>query len=80
MKRHLIIFAASVILLISAPLFANDVASDYTEYTFDDDVLIGELVRPDDANITARPKGAERSLLKIRTHFVLQMLKSVEDI
>ena len=80
MKKAIITLIASIAPFISAPVLADDVAEDYTEYEFDDEVLVGELVGAEGVNIVTRPRGAERSLLRIRTHFIPRMLRSVEDI
>jgi hypothetical protein len=54
--------------------------AEKTEYTFDDDVVTGDLVRPDGELTVVRKKGKQRSLIKVRQHFIPEMLKSVEDI
>ncbi len=54
--------------------------SDRTEYNFDDDVVVGDLMRPDDADIVVRQRGKESSLIVVRQNFVPELLKSVEDI
>jgi hypothetical protein len=61
--------------LVSAQEYA-----DQTEYSFDDDVVEGDLVRPDGEMTVVRKQGKQRSLIKVREHFVPEMLKSVEDI
>jgi hypothetical protein len=38
------------------------------------------LVRPDGELTVVRKKGKQRSLIRVRQHFVPEMLKSVEDI
>ena len=54
--------------------------AEKTEYTFDDDVVTGDLVRPDGELTVVRKKGKQRSLIRVRQHFIPEMLKSVEDI
>ncbi|MDJ0761685.1 MAG: hypothetical protein QNJ97_01755 [Myxococcota bacterium] len=54
--------------------------AEKTEYTFDDDVVTGDLVRPDGELLAVRKKGRERSLIRVRQHFIPEMLKSVEDL
>lgn len=54
--------------------------AEKTEYTFEDDVVTGDLVRPDGELTVVRKKGKQRSLIKVRQHFIPEMLKSVEDI
>ena len=53
---------------------------DSTTYDFEDDLVQGDLVRPDGENLIVRRKGAHQSLIRIREHFVPEMLKSVEDL
>jgi hypothetical protein len=61
--------------------FAQGVTyAEQTEYTFDDDVVTGDLVRPDGELTVVRKKGKQRSLIRVRQHFIPEMLKSVEDI
>lgn len=54
--------------------------AEKTEYSFEDDVVTGDLVRPDGELIVKRKKGRERSLIRVREHFIPEMLKSVEDL
>jgi len=51
-----------------------------TVYDFDDDVVEGDLVRPDGEFAEVRSKAKHSSLIKIREHFIPEMLKSAEDI
>jgi hypothetical protein len=51
-----------------------------TVYDFDDDVVEGELMRPDGEYIDTRRKAKHSSLIKIRENFIPEMLKSAEDI
>ncbi len=51
-----------------------------TVYDFDDDVVEGELQRPDGEYIDTRRKAKHSSLIKIRENFIPEMLKSAEDI
>jgi hypothetical protein len=49
-------------------------------YTFDDDPLNAGGFGPNDSTIKVRPKAARTTLIRPRTSFVPEMLKSVEDI
>jgi hypothetical protein len=49
-------------------------------YTFDDDPLNAGGFGPNDATIRVRPKAARTTLIRPRTSFVPEMLKSVENI
>jgi hypothetical protein len=51
-----------------------------TKYDFDDDVVEGDLVRPDGEFVDSRKAAKHSSLIKIRENFVPEMLKSAEDI
>lgn len=51
-----------------------------TVYDFDDDVVEGELQRPDGEYIDTHRKAKHSSLIKIRENFIPEMLKSAEDI
>ncbi|HEX2570591.1 MAG TPA: hypothetical protein VH877_13630 [Polyangia bacterium] len=51
-----------------------------TEYSFDDDLVEGDLVRPDGEFVDTRRSAKHSSLIKIRDNFVPEMLKSAEDI
>ena len=49
-------------------------------YTFDDDSLDAGGFGPGDATIRVRPKGVRTTLIRPRTSFVVEMLKSVENL
>ncbi len=51
-----------------------------TVYDFDDDVVEGELQRPDGEFVDTRRKAKHSTLIKIRENFIPEMLKSAEDI
>lgn len=51
-----------------------------TSYDFEDDLVQGDLVRPDGENLMVRRRGARDSLIRIREHFIPEMLKSVENL
>ena len=53
---------------------------DSTSYDFEDDLVQGDLVRPDGENLMVRRRGARESLIKIREHFISELLKSVENL
>lgn len=54
--------------------------SNTTTYDFDDDLVTGDLVRPDGEMLSVRGRGQRTSLIRIREHFVPEMLKSVENL
>ncbi len=51
-----------------------------TVYDFDDDLVEGELQRPDGEFIDTQRQAKHSSLIKIRENFIPEMLKSAEDI
>jgi hypothetical protein len=85
---------AATLLLLSAQSFAQDAAgaagaaggaggnggnSDYG-YKFEDDPLSAGGFGPADATIRVRPGPVRTTLIRPRTSFVPEMLKSVENI
>ncbi|MCU0664504.1 MAG: hypothetical protein MUC50_19530 [Myxococcota bacterium] len=81
MKKIAMFVAGMTIVLGSAVVSAQESQyAEKTEYTFDDDVVTGDLVRPDGALLVSRKRGTERSLIRVRQHFIPEMLKSVEDL
>lgn len=53
---------------------------DTTTYDFEDDLVQGDLVRPDGENLMVRRRGARESLIRVREHFISELLKSVENL
>jgi hypothetical protein len=72
--------------LIAAPQMwasgvqAQDRPPSETTYDFDDDLVTGDLVRPDGEQLIVRRRGRRASLIQVREHFIPEMLKSVEDL
>ena len=58
----------------------GDNGGQATTYDFDDDLVQGDLVRPDGEVLRTRRRGQRESLLRVREHFVQEMLKSVENL
>ncbi|MGC4089579.1 MAG: hypothetical protein QM756_17160 [Polyangiaceae bacterium] len=89
-KVALSVVAAGLTLLLAAPAFAQDAPAagggekgDKAEgygYEFEDDPLNAGGFGPNDATIKVRPKAARTTLIRPRTSFVTEMLKSVENI
>jgi hypothetical protein len=80
--------AAAGILLLSSAAMAQDVKStdsggddgDGYGYEFGDDPLTAGGFGPNDATIRVRPGPVRRTLIRPRTSFVPEMLKSVENL
>ena len=77
------------ITVFSALVFAASMASAQEKegggdegygYEFDDDPLNAGGFGPNDATIRVRPRAARTTLIRPRTSFVPEMLKSVESI
>ncbi|MFB6262610.1 MAG: hypothetical protein ABEL76_03130 [Bradymonadaceae bacterium] len=51
-----------------------------TVYDFQGDDVTGDLVKPDEANIQGEQHGKTSSLIDIRSAFVPEMMKTVEDL
>ncbi|MCP4604295.1 MAG: hypothetical protein GY847_27870 [Proteobacteria bacterium] len=75
------VLLGTILLFMTGVVSAQGVKySEKTEYSFDDDVVTGDLVRPDGELTVVRKKGKERSLIRVRQHFIPEMLKSVENL
>ena len=53
---------------------------EVTEFTFTDELVRGDLVRPDGQALHARRRGARETLIQVRSHFVPELYKSVEQL
>jgi hypothetical protein len=62
------------------PVQAQGAPAPETTYDFEDDLVSGDLVRPDGEQLIVRRRGRRASLIQIREHFIPEMLKSVEDL
>ena len=81
MKTLIASICAAVLLLGGAATFADDkYEKGVTEYSFDDENVLGDLIGPGGDLITTRHPGKQKSLIKVRRHFIPEMFKSVEDI
>ncbi len=70
--------------ILSAPLaaFSQDGGGGggATTYDFQGDDVSGDLVKPDESNIQGEQHGKTSSLIDIRSDFIPEMLKTVEDL
>jgi len=66
--------------LLAASAMAQDGGSADTTYDFEDDLVTGDLVRPDGEMLNVRRRGRRASLIRVREHFIPEMLKSVENL
>jgi hypothetical protein len=80
MKKLLLLPVTALALSLAVPAAIQAQDSGSTSYDFEDDLVQGDLVRPDGENLMVRRKGARESLIKIREHFIPELLKSVENL
>jgi len=72
--------AMAVSTAASAQATKESKSDDGYGYTFDDDPLNAGGFGPNDATIRVRARAARTTLIRPRTSFVPEMLKSVENI
>jgi len=77
-----LVFAAllGAVSTVAMPASAQGAPAPETTYDFEDDLVTGDLVRPDGEQLIVRRRGRRASLIQIREHFIPEMLKSVEDL
>ena len=82
MKKLIVIGILGLSFLLVAPMAsAQDEGGDAaTTYDFEDDLVTGDLVRPDGELLNVRRRGRRASLIRVREHFIPEMLKSVENL
>lgn len=80
MKKLLLLPVTALGISLLTPVAIQAQESGSTSYDFEDDLVQGDLVRPDGENLMVRRKGARESLIKIREHFIPELLKSVENL
>jgi hypothetical protein len=81
--RGAVALAATVGISLGATSAWAQAAKDTEEgygYEFEDDPLTGGGFGPNDATIRVRPGPVRRTLIRPRTSFVPEMLKSVENL
>lgn len=85
MKRRaarLLPLSLGLSLMLAAPvsLAQDEEGGEGYGYEFDDDPLNAGGFGPNDATIRVRPRAARSTLIRPRTSFVPEMLKSVENL
>jgi hypothetical protein len=75
------IIMMGIFILGEGQLFAQKVKyKSETVYDFEDDIVEGDLVRPDGEMAVVRRKARTSTLIRVRKHFIPEMLKSVENL
>ena len=77
-KLFIVVGMVASVSLMSSSVLAQDNAD--TTYDFEDDLVTGDLVRPDGEMLNVRRRGRRASLIRVREHFIPEMLKSVENL
>jgi len=86
MTRCIAMFSLWIVLFVAGGVASRAAAQDSgggggtTTYDFEDDLVTGDLVRPDGELLNVRRRGSRASLIRVREHFVPEMLKSVENL
>lgn len=70
--------ALALIIVLFAQTTTTD--DDGYGYEFDDDPLHAGGFGPNDATIRVRPRAARTTLIRPRTSFIPELLKSMEDL
>ena len=66
--------------LAAAPRVEEPAPSAVQRFDYDDDEVTGELAGPDGIVLDGEPVVRQPSLIELRTHFVPELLKTLEDI
>lgn len=79
------IFAAATILALAAvPALAQpkdkEPKAKVKVYDFSGDTIEGDLIKPEGTSVDARDFANHSSLIRIRTNFIAEILKSAEDL
>ena len=78
-KFKVLVALTALVLTVAPSVMAQDDGEGYG-YEFEDDPLNAGGFGPNDATIRVRPKAARTTLIRPRTTFVPEMLKSVENL
>jgi hypothetical protein len=85
-KKAVLAAAAALVMVASSAVAVAQQAGGASqptrtqEFSFTDELVSGQLVRPDGESTRLRRRGPGISLIRIREHFVPEMLKSVENL
>ena len=85
-KKNALILAVFGVLFTSLPARAEDALTETRDtergyaYTFDDDPLDATPESARGARITVRPIGKRTLLIRPRTHFIVELFKTAEDL
>jgi hypothetical protein len=87
MNKKILSFAAVVLMSIGGNAFAQDrnappprANPPTQEFTFTDQLVQSDLQRPDLTTVRGGRQRSSINLLRVRSHFVQEMFKSVENL
>ena len=82
MQKLLCSTAALLVVLVAAVDVANaeDKAPKTKVYDFSGDTIEGDLIKPEGTTVDARDFAKHSSLIRIRTNFIPEIIKSAEDL
>ena len=87
MRAIRLVLAASLLTLFAAALFPVAAVAQPKEskpkvkiYDFSGDTIEGDLIKPEGTSVDARDFAKHTSLIRIRTNFIAEILKSAEDL
>lgn len=82
MRNLIALMVVGLFAVGGADAFAQDdeETADVTEYFMDAAGVEGDIISPNGSVVTAGAKRKSKSLIKVRRHFVVEMIKAVEDI
>lgn len=74
--------ATAFVLAAASPALAQktDPKAKVKVYDFSGDTIEGDLIKPEGSTVDARDFAKHSSLIRIRKHFIEEILKSAEDL
>lgn len=80
MKTRILGIALGLSMLCASSAFAQDGQGEEQFFSFEDDFITGDLMRPDGETIDSMRSLRSSSLIRIRTDFIPELVQSVEEL
>jgi hypothetical protein len=82
MRTIRIVLAVSLLAAFASPAIAQpkEQKPKVKVYDFSGDTIEGDLIKPEGSSVDARDFAKHSSLIRIRTNFIAEILKSAEDL
>jgi hypothetical protein len=80
MRKLVIVFAVLGLSGVAYAQKKGEQAPKVKVYDFSGDTIEGDLIKPEGSTVDARDFAKHSSLIRIRTHFIPEILKSAEDL